>query len=159
MTGINGSLGVVQVLPVLLGALPLQEDIDESEAVYGALCGLLLHPDTAPRLAPYLPQTLQVCPPVLLGSICRQCERQHWEEELRSPENVQQRMAPSAHVHAWPTYSPINCKQGGERGHGGSRSVDVFRRSQVLTCIACTAHVLVFYCSGIAVACRCWEQC
>ena len=48
---------------MLLGALPLQEDMDEAEAVYGSLCGLLLHPDTSPRVAPVLPQILQVSVP------------------------------------------------------------------------------------------------
>lgn len=47
-------------MPVLLGALPLQEDLDEAKAVYGSLCGLLLHHDTAPRVAPFLPQIIQV---------------------------------------------------------------------------------------------------
>jgi hypothetical protein len=68
-----GCLIVLQVVPVLLHALPLQEDMDEAEAVYGSLCGLLLHPDTAPRVAPVLPQILQVLallsgPPM---SVCR----------------------------------------------------------------------------------------
>lgn len=56
-----------QVVPVLLGALPLQEDLDEAEAVYGSLCGLLLHPDTSPRVAPLLPQILQV------PTLCKTC--------------------------------------------------------------------------------------
>jgi hypothetical protein len=48
-----------QVVPVLLGALPLREDYDEAEAVYGALAGLLLDPATAARAAPSLGPILQ----------------------------------------------------------------------------------------------------
>lgn len=54
-----------QVVPVLLGALPLQEDFDEAEAVYGALADLLLNPETAHRVSPSLAPILQV------GSQCQ----------------------------------------------------------------------------------------
>ncbi|KAL2650159.1 hypothetical protein R1flu_018287 [Riccia fluitans] len=52
-----------QVLPVLVGALPLKEDIEESESVYGALCGLICasHPDILqfiPQLVPVFAQTV-----------------------------------------------------------------------------------------------------
>ncbi|KAK9905642.1 hypothetical protein WJX75_003705 [Coccomyxa subellipsoidea] len=62
---IGSQVPLEQVVPVLLHALPLQEDMDEAEAVYGSLCGLLLHPDTAPRVAPVLPQILQALGAVL----------------------------------------------------------------------------------------------
>ena len=61
---------------MLLGALPLREDYDEAEAVYGALAGLLLNPATAQRAAPSLAPILQArarkcpglpaCPSLLL---------------------------------------------------------------------------------------------
>lgn len=53
-------LGMLQVVPVLLGALPLQEDYDEAEAVYGALADLLVNPETAHRVSPSLAPILQV---------------------------------------------------------------------------------------------------
>ena len=56
----NVSLAAWQVVPVLLGGLPLREDYDEAEAVYGALAGLLLNPATQQRVAGSLPAILQV---------------------------------------------------------------------------------------------------
>ncbi|KAG6541698.1 hypothetical protein Mapa_016963 [Marchantia paleacea] len=52
-----------QVLPALVGALPLKEDIEESESVYGSLCGLIFasHPDILlliPQLVPIFAQTV-----------------------------------------------------------------------------------------------------
>ena len=42
------------------GALPLREDFDEAEAVYGALCGLSTNADTAPKVAGVMSQLVQV---------------------------------------------------------------------------------------------------
>ncbi|KAL0483879.1 importin-beta [Acrasis kona] len=39
-------LPVSQVLPVMLGALPLREDHDENEVVYASICGLLMKGDS-----------------------------------------------------------------------------------------------------------------
>ncbi|OAE28961.1 hypothetical protein AXG93_2960s1400 [Marchantia polymorpha subsp. ruderalis] len=52
-----------QVLPALVGVLPLKEDIEESESVYGSLCGLIFasHPDILqliPQLVPIFAQTV-----------------------------------------------------------------------------------------------------
>ena len=45
---------------MLLSGLPLHEDFDEAEAVYGALAGLLLNPATQQHMAGSLPAMLQV---------------------------------------------------------------------------------------------------
>ncbi|BDA47413.1 Importin-4 [Coccomyxa sp. Obi] len=86
---VGSQVPLEQVLPVLLGALPLQEDIDESEAVYGSLCGLLLHPDTAPRVAPYLPQTLQVLGAVLTNEAVEEAVRRQVAHSLMQLQSQQ----------------------------------------------------------------------
>lgn len=48
-----------QVLPVLLTALPLQEDFQEAGPVYGALCGLVTNAETASKIANLVPQIVQ----------------------------------------------------------------------------------------------------
>lgn len=37
----------------------MQEDFDEAEAVFGALCGLASHTETAPKIANFIPQLVQ----------------------------------------------------------------------------------------------------
>ena len=49
-------------------ALPLQEDFQEAAPVYGALCGLMTSPETAPKVANLMPQLVQVL--VLLCVLC-----------------------------------------------------------------------------------------
>lgn len=44
----------------IAGALPLQEDFDEAEAVYGALCGLATNTETASKVSSFFPQLVQV---------------------------------------------------------------------------------------------------
>ncbi|GFR46415.1 hypothetical protein Agub_g7997, partial [Astrephomene gubernaculifera] len=50
-----GVLPLEAVLPVVLGALPLREDVKEAEPLYGALCGLMTG-EHAQRIAPLVPQ-------------------------------------------------------------------------------------------------------
>jgi len=54
-----GALPLEAILPVLLGALPLREDMEEGATVYGALCALLLG-DQATRVAPLVPRILHI---------------------------------------------------------------------------------------------------
>lgn len=49
-----------QIVPVLLGAVPLKADIDEVAPLCSALAAMLLQPDLAPRLAPFKGSLLQV---------------------------------------------------------------------------------------------------
>ena len=51
-----------QIVPVLLGAVPLKADIDEVAPLCSALAAMLLKPDLAPRLAPFKGSLLQVAP-------------------------------------------------------------------------------------------------
>ncbi|WIA30405.1 hypothetical protein OEZ86_000490 [Tetradesmus obliquus] len=54
-----GALPLGQVLPVLLGALPLKEDLSETTPAVGALCKLLLS-DQLPEIQQFVPQIVQV---------------------------------------------------------------------------------------------------
>lgn len=49
-----------QVVPVLLGALPLKEDMDEVAPISHALAAMLLNPELAARLGPFKGSLLQV---------------------------------------------------------------------------------------------------
>ena len=49
-----------QIVPVLLGAVPLKADIDEVAPLCSALAAMLLKPDLAPRLASFKGSLLQV---------------------------------------------------------------------------------------------------
>ena len=50
-----------QVVPVLLGALPLKEDMAEAGPVYRALCALTLSGEAGPVMPSLLPAFMQVC--------------------------------------------------------------------------------------------------
>lgn len=52
--------GILQVVPVLLSAVPLKEDFDEVAPVSSALAAMLLNPELAPRLAPLKSSIFQV---------------------------------------------------------------------------------------------------
>ena len=62
-----------QVVPVLLGAVPLKADLDEVAPLCSALAAMLLKPDLAPRLAPFKSSLLQVAPVFL----CLACALSH----------------------------------------------------------------------------------
>ena len=68
--------GILQVVPVLLSAVPLKEDFDEVAPVSSALAAMLLNPELAPRLAPLKSSLLQVIctcdlmPRASAGNIC-----------------------------------------------------------------------------------------
>ncbi|KAK9824669.1 hypothetical protein WJX72_012191 [[Myrmecia] bisecta] len=63
---LGAQLPLEQILPVLLGALPLTADADEADAVYGALCTLTTTAELAHRLVPFLPATMQAFGAVVL---------------------------------------------------------------------------------------------
>ena len=50
----------MSALMCIAGALPMKEDLEETTPVYAALCMLMQRPDTAQRLANYIPAMLQV---------------------------------------------------------------------------------------------------
>lgn len=52
------ALPLSQVLPVLISALPLKEDMEECEIVYGCLCGLVLAGHS--EILPLVPQLISV---------------------------------------------------------------------------------------------------
>eukprot|EP00898_Chlorokybus_atmophyticus_P005187 jgi/Chlat1/566/Chrsp103S01005 len=52
------ALPLAQILPVLMNALPLQGDLEESTAVYGCLCSLIYA--QTPEFAPLIPQAVSV---------------------------------------------------------------------------------------------------
>ena len=51
---------IAQIVPVLLGALPLKEDMEEVAPVSHALAAMLLNRELAARLRPFKGSLLQV---------------------------------------------------------------------------------------------------
>ncbi|CAM6009508.1 unnamed protein product [Sphagnum balticum] len=59
------ALPLNQILPVLISALPLKEDMEESETVYGCLCGLISA--SHPQIMPFVPQLVPVFAQVVVS--------------------------------------------------------------------------------------------
>ncbi|CAL5224745.1 g7478 [Coccomyxa viridis] len=62
---LGSHLPLEQVVPVLLSAVPLKEDLDEVAPVSSALAAMLINPDLAPRLAPQKNSLLQALDAIL----------------------------------------------------------------------------------------------
>ena len=58
----EGCMCGAQIVPVLLGAVPLKADIDEVAPLCSALAAMLLKPDLTYRLASFKGSLLQVAP-------------------------------------------------------------------------------------------------
>eukprot|EP00891_Asterochloris_glomerata_P009671 jgi/Astpho2/9671/e_gw1.00146.14.1_t len=56
---LGAHMPVDQVLPVMLGALPLREDFDEAQPVYSSLCHLATNPNSAQGVVPQVPAIVQ----------------------------------------------------------------------------------------------------
>lgn len=63
LLAMGGALPIEQIAPVLAGALPLQEDLEETAPAVAALSQLLASADARPRVAP--------CLPALVGALAR----------------------------------------------------------------------------------------